>query len=211
LLSALFHGYRLPYGGVGMGAGRQWEASEYSGWPPAAVDVYPDIGAAEHAYTADRHCWIREGRVARRRSAKTAKSCVPRRWLDQGIECLGLPIAQFVEPVGLNSCAHYLGETLNETITTALSRGSTHSVFQSPPNTIAAALEVDLYDDMDEADETAATEEDKELGPRVDLRLKREIDLRCGLLESCLAERDASVQRQRKAVLARWELDRDAP
>lgn len=209
----------IPYGNriiaydLGLGADRQWAAWEYSGWPLAAVDVYPDMRAAGHAY-GDRRCWIREGegRVARRLSGETAE--FPQRWLDEGFKnlgSLGLPIEQFVEPVSLNSCAHYLGEPLNETVTTAFARASADTVYESPPNTIAAALEVEFYANMDEADETAAVEGDKESTLRVELRLKQEIDRRCALLERCLAERDALVQRQRRAVLSRWGLDGEAP
>lgn len=209
----------IPYGNriigydLGLGADRQWAAWQYSGSPLAAVDGYPDIKATEHAY-GDRRCWIRdgEGSVARQLSGETAE--FPQRWLDQGAEnlgSLGLPIEQFVEPVRLNSCAHYLGEPLIETVTTALARPSADTVYQSPPNTIAAALEVEFYAGMDEADETAVVEGDKETMLTVDLRLKQEIDRRCALLERCLAERDALVQRKRRARLSRWGLDGDAP
>lgn len=101
----------IPYGSPA--PGRQWEVWEYNDRPPAAVDVYPDMGTAEHPYTGDRACWIWEVGAARRHSGKSAESGFPQRWLDHGVEGFGLPIDQFVEPVGLNSCVHYLGEALD--------------------------------------------------------------------------------------------------
>lgn len=57
----------IPYGSPA--PGRQWEVWEYNDRPPAAVDVYPDMGTAEHPYTGDRACWIWEVGAARRHSA----------------------------------------------------------------------------------------------------------------------------------------------
>lgn len=197
----------LPYYGDEPGA--EWaEMAYYSQHPPTAA-IYADALAAERSVGSEVFCWIRS---AERKSRGIRR---PRK-----IDQIDYPpeqrpmyhfsqVNQRVRRAELKNCVRYLGVSLDATIELFLTRSMPGTVYESPPNTVAAALEVDLYAGIIESDGCAESEDDEDQFP-VDLRLKQEIDRRCSLLERCLVERDSLMEQQRQRVLARWDLDGDA-
>lgn len=192
---------------------RQWTEMGYCLQPQPASGVYPDVRAAEDSAGREEFCWMRgTGSTSggRRRSRKF-NSLDGR--IAEGATLPFGPVNQFVHRARLKDCARFLDVPLEGNIELSLNRSALGIVYESPPNTVAAALEVDLYTGIDEPEEGAAGEEDDdtEFLTSVDLRLKQEIDRRCSLLERCRADRDALLDRQRRGLLARWELDGNAP
>ncbi|AWM23755.1 hypothetical protein [Sinorhizobium fredii] len=201
----------LPYSPDGPGS--EWTQMEYHLRLPA-VDVYPDIRSAENAVERYKLCWVRDASRKSGRGHQSRKSSFLRDRNTEGATFSFGPVKQFVQRAGLKNCARFLDVSRGDTSKLDLTSFAFGTVYESPPNTVAAALEIDLYAGMDEAEAGGASEEDDdqiEFPLRVDLRLKQEIDRRCGLLERCWEERNVLLDRQRQDLLARWGLDGDSP
>ncbi len=201
----------LPY--WGNWPSREWSEMGYYPQPLPTADVYPDTRAAERSVGPEEFCWMRGAGGKSGGGHRSRKhSLLDDRIAEGAMLPFGL-VNQFVHRAGLKNCARYLDVPLDDTIELFLTRFAPGTVYESPPNTVAAALEVDLYIGMSEAEACTENEEDEdqtEFFLRVDLRLRQEIDRRCDLLKRCGAERNALLDRQKQELLSRWELDGDA-